>query len=142
MDNLGQNLKALRKSRGASQQNMADMLGVSLRTYQFYERGEYEPNIAYLCSLADYFQVSLDYLVGRSERVEIAIHLPERLRAQRERAGLSQAEAAERLCLAARAYRNYEDGSQRPDLETLAAMARLFQATTDHLLGLDGEEET
>ena len=94
MDNLGQNLKALRKSRGASQQNMADMLGVSLRTYQFYERGEYEPNIAYLCSLADYFQVSLDYLVGRSERVEIAIHLPERLRAQRERAGLSQAEAA------------------------------------------------
>ena len=43
------------------------MLGISLRAYQFYESGAYDPALPNLIALADYFQVSIDYLVGRSD---------------------------------------------------------------------------
>ncbi len=67
MEQLGERLRKLRKDRKVLQQTMADELGVSLRSYQFYESGEYDPNLPNLIALADYFQVSLDYLVGRSD---------------------------------------------------------------------------
>ena len=67
MGQLGERLRKLWKDRKVLQQTMADELGVSLRSYQFYESGEYDPNLPNLIALADYFQVSLDYLVGRSD---------------------------------------------------------------------------
>ena len=67
MKELGIRLKELRKVRGVGQKVVAEQLGVSLRSYQFYEDGTYDPNLPNLIALADYFQVSLDYLVGRSD---------------------------------------------------------------------------
>ena len=46
---------------------MAKLMGVGLRQYQRYERSEHEPNLAGWIFLADFFDVSLDYLVGRSD---------------------------------------------------------------------------
>jgi transcriptional regulator with XRE-family HTH domain len=46
---------------------MAAFLGITERGYQCYEQGEREPPIAKLIALADYFDVSIDYLVGRSD---------------------------------------------------------------------------
>ena len=46
---------------------MAIMLKLTLRQYQRYERGEQEPKLAGWLFLADFFNVSLDYLVGRSD---------------------------------------------------------------------------
>jgi len=65
MDNYLPNLKILRVSKKILQEDMASLLKCNLRTYQRYERGETEPNIATLFTLADYFGVSLDYLTGR-----------------------------------------------------------------------------
>lgn len=70
MEILGERLRKLRKDRKVLQQTMADELGVSLRSYQFYESGEYDPSLPNLIALADYFQVSIDYLVGRGDREE------------------------------------------------------------------------
>lgn len=67
---LGERLRKLRKDRKVFQQTMADELGVSLRAYQFYESGEYDPSLPNLIALADYFQVSVDYLVGRDGKEE------------------------------------------------------------------------
>ena len=55
----------LRKERGLKQQEVADGLGISLRAYQYYERGEREPQVSVLIRMADYFDLSLDELVGR-----------------------------------------------------------------------------
>ena len=55
----------LRKERGLKQQEVADGLGISLRAYQYYERGEREPQLSVLIRMADYFDLSLDELVGR-----------------------------------------------------------------------------
>jgi transcriptional regulator with XRE-family HTH domain len=60
-------LKDLRRKHKVSQRELADLLGVSTRAWRFYEASNKEPNIAGLIALADYFNVSLDYLVGRSD---------------------------------------------------------------------------
>lgn len=64
---LGQRLKDLRKQKKVGQKEVAELLGLSLRTYQFYECGAYDPSLLNLVVLADYFQVSTDYLLGRSD---------------------------------------------------------------------------
>ena len=60
-------LKELRENAGLKQTELAAMMGITERQSQRYERGEGEPKLAGWIWLADYFQVSLDYLVGRSE---------------------------------------------------------------------------
>ena len=57
----------LRKSRNLTQKDIADNIGISVLGYQRYEYGTREPAFRVLISLADYFDVSLDYLVGRSD---------------------------------------------------------------------------
>ena len=59
-------LKELRLEKKLSQQDLADIMDVSLRQYRRYETGEFEPSLSGWIFLADYYQVSLDYLVGRS----------------------------------------------------------------------------
>ncbi len=58
-------LKELRKEKKLTQKDLAQLLNVAPTTYLGYEKGLNEPTIETLCKLADYYQVSLDYLVGR-----------------------------------------------------------------------------
>lgn len=59
------NLKNLREFERLSQKEIAKRLNLPYTTYRNYEIGRNEPTIETLCKLADYFNVSLDYLVGR-----------------------------------------------------------------------------
>jgi len=61
-----ENLVELRKLNKLTQQNVADYLGIKQPSYIRYERGEAEPSLTNLCKLADLFDVSVDYLLGRS----------------------------------------------------------------------------
>lgn len=67
MNTFCSRLKSLRSSKRKYQKDMALFLGISLRAYQLYESGDGYPSVPGLISLADYFNVSLDYLVGRSD---------------------------------------------------------------------------
>ena len=58
-------LKEIRKSAKKTQQEVADVLGIPLRTYQNYEREIHDPDTDVICKLADYYGVTLDYLAGR-----------------------------------------------------------------------------
>lgn len=60
-------LQQLKNERGLLQKDIATDNHLSLRAYQYYERGERQPTLPVLLALADYFNVSLDYLVGRSD---------------------------------------------------------------------------
>lgn len=60
-------LREVRKSKGKKLQETADCVGIKLRSYQAYEQGTNEPNIEKLILLADFFDVSLDYLMGRTD---------------------------------------------------------------------------
>ncbi len=59
------NLKRLRKEKGVTQRTLADAVMVSQQSINKYENHSVEPDIDTLIRIADYFGVSLDYLVGR-----------------------------------------------------------------------------
>ncbi len=56
-------LKDLRIASGTTQKDVAESIGCTATVYSRYEREEREPDIQTLCKLANYFQVSIDYLV-------------------------------------------------------------------------------
>lgn len=60
-------LKELRKEKGLSQLQLATDLHATQNTISRYETGEREPGIAELIKIADCFNVSVDYLIGRTE---------------------------------------------------------------------------
>lgn len=62
-----QNLKALRIRKGISQQQLADVIGVSQQSINKYENHMIEPDISTLMALADFFNTSVDYLIGHTE---------------------------------------------------------------------------
>ncbi len=64
-------LKALRKEKRLTQRQMAELLACTERHYQKIEYGEVNLPTLDLMLLADYFEVSADYLLGRTDRREI-----------------------------------------------------------------------
>lgn len=67
MSNLKERLKELRLAKQLKQNEFAKHLDISDRTVRHYENGDREPDIDKLIEIADFFEVSLDYLVGRSD---------------------------------------------------------------------------
>jgi len=64
---LGENLNKTRKLKGFTAQHMADILEIDIRLYRKYESNGCFPKIPTLIKIADYLDVSLDYLVGRNK---------------------------------------------------------------------------
>jgi len=67
MLDISERLKLCRKKKGKTQKDIALLLGVSERAYRHYELSDREPPLSTAAALADAFDVSLDYLVGRSD---------------------------------------------------------------------------
>ena len=59
-------LRELREQKGVTQKEVANAVGCTSTVYSRYERGEREPDISMLCSLADFFNVSIDSIIGYS----------------------------------------------------------------------------
>ena len=65
--NFSDRLGVLRKEKVVSFVVLGNFLGLTDEAVRLLERGKRSPSFEVLCSLADYFDVSLDYLVGRSD---------------------------------------------------------------------------
>lgn len=70
MSTFSERLRTCRKAT-ATQKAMANHLEISERAYQHYEAGTREPNLDMLCKLADFFDVSTDYLLCRTDKPEV-----------------------------------------------------------------------
>ena len=64
-------LKEIRRAKGISQLKLAIDLHTSQNTISRYETGEREPGINELIKIADYFNISVDYLLGRTNNPKI-----------------------------------------------------------------------
>ncbi len=64
---LSKRLREARMKRGYTQQNIADRVLVSIRTYQKYEQGVRYPSYEVLIELANELQLSIDWLLGRDD---------------------------------------------------------------------------
>lgn len=71
MYDLSAQFKKIRKEKNLTQKQVAVGVGISEQAYQRYEYGRIVPSALMLIALADYFDVSLDYLVGRSDKPEV-----------------------------------------------------------------------
>ena len=60
-------LAELRRARGASQRQVAADLGISQALLSHYENGAREPGLRFVCRVCEYYGVTADYLLGRSE---------------------------------------------------------------------------
>ena len=65
--NYSERMKLLRTEQHYSQQKVASLLGIALRSYQYYERGQREPMVSVIIALAELYGVSADYLLGMSD---------------------------------------------------------------------------
>lgn len=68
MGSFPERLKALRQEKNITQRAIANYLNITDTAYGFYEQGKNYPNMDILIKLADFFEVSLDFLVGRSNK--------------------------------------------------------------------------
>lgn len=67
---LADRIKKLRKKKGVSQLQLAEAIGVKKNTVSTWERGTRKPDLNALCLLSEYFDVSLEYLLGTSDEEE------------------------------------------------------------------------
>lgn len=65
-----QNIRNLREDNDKKQQELADYLNIKQTTYSKYELGKINIPIEVFIKLADYYGVSIDYIVGRSSKKE------------------------------------------------------------------------
>ena len=66
MATFAENITALRKKQNKKRQEVADDLGISRSSLEYYEKNKRKPDIEVLTKIADYYNVSADYLLGRT----------------------------------------------------------------------------
>lgn len=145
MEKFHEKLKVLRKKKGLTQKDIADLVHVNRVTYTNWEQGMRESNFEKLSMLACIFDVSIDYLL--SENLEISkesyLKLKEekknlfsvRLKELRLQHGFSQEELAKRIGIKQSSYSDWETGKCKPNYEGLEKIADFFGVSLDWLVG-------
>lgn len=72
--NFNERLRFLREKNRLTQKELAEILGISKSTYVKYERGEREPKFSILLDLSKHYNVSIDFLLGRSDEEDKNIY--------------------------------------------------------------------
>lgn len=72
MEVFAERIKALRLERELTQEAVGEIIGVKRYAVYSYEKGRACPEMKGLVALADYFEVSMDYLAGRTDKREVS----------------------------------------------------------------------
>lgn len=129
-------IRELREAKGMQQKELAIDLCVSQPTISDWESGRKVPSARSTQKLAAYFNVSIDYLLGKEEESERAIaFLPERL--EEAMNGMSCEELAQKFDGSAKVISLYLEGKRKPSKVTLHLMALYLGVNPEWLYGLD-----
>lgn len=140
---LGKRLQQLRNKFELTQEELAKILCMSRSTYAQYEVDRRKPDYDTLQRIADYFKVSTDFLLGRTEHSGLEEgYFPSRLKMRREQNGISLEELAESLNIPLTDIAQFETGEKYPDLSTLKALAVYLNCSVDFLLGRSSEAKS
>lgn len=143
MSNFNNQLKTLRQETGLSQQELANKIGISKSSINMYERGEREPGIETLKRMADFFNVDIDYLLGKSQvkRKTVKIKnysqkvIAKNIQNLRKEANMSKSQLADLLNVKETVVANIESGKVVPDKDTIFNICDIFHTTPDFLDG-------
>lgn len=147
MNLFGMRLKELRQEKGLTQAELGSILGCIDRNVQKMEYGRSNVPIKNLIFLADYFDVSLEYLIGRSdngqppeerysmEKIKDLKIFSQHLKDLRKEKGMKQREMAELLKKTERHYQDIEAGKINIPTLMLIQIADFFEVSLDYLVG-------
>lgn len=139
-----QNMKTifrdLRKEKSLTQMELAKILNIDQTTVSKWEVGKAIPDYDTLQRLADFYNVSVDYLLGRENKHFVNPTFEHntaklKLKELREQKGITQEKLANELGLTRSVISMYEINASEPDLETLCKIAAYFYVSVDYLLG-------
>lgn len=128
-------LKQLRNKAGLTQTEMCSMFGVAQNTYSQWETDKREPDFKTLSRIADYFHVSVDYLLGRDSAAGPApsLSVAQNLKHYRKLAGLRTVQAAQLAGVPGKRWLDWEQGNALPTDEELAFAAAALEVSVDDL---------
>lgn len=133
---LGKKLLYLRNKHELTQVELAKIFCMSRSTYAQYEVNRRKPDYDTLQRIADYYKVSTDFLLGRTEDSVIEeSNFPSRLKRIRELNGISLNQLAENLNVAQTDVSQFETGEKYPDPSALKVLADSLNCSVDYLLG-------
>lgn len=130
---LAQNIKYLREQKGITQNEMANVFGISQSATGNWETGERKPNIEMIVRLADYFGVTLDDLVLKDLKPPIPLYVSN-IRYLRKKHEMTQGDIARFLDVSKANYCKYENGSVDVGIEKLLKLSDFFGVTLDELI--------
>lgn len=139
-----QNMKTifrdLRKEKSLTQMELAKILNIDQTTVSKWEVGKAIPDYDTLQRLADFYNVSVDYLLGRENKHFVSPTFEQntaliRLKELRESKNLTQAKLAEILGVGRTTITMYEKGAIVPPADILQKLANYFDVSVDYLLG-------
>lgn len=147
MSVMSERLRLLRKENGISQQKMAENIGIARTNYKNYESMQSFPPISVLIKIAATFDISIDYLTGRTDEqrtisetydAESITPFSVRVKELREAHKLTQEVVSKEIGLAFKStYVSYERAEKEPSLPRLIALADLFGVSLDYLVGFN-----
>lgn len=148
MEKFHEKLKMLRKKKGLTQQEVAELVHVERGVYTNWELGNRNPNYENLSMLVCIFDVSLDYLLGdyleiskerylklKKQKEEKKNLFSVRLKELRLRHGFNQEELAKQIGIKRNSYSDWEHGKCKPNYEKLEKIADFFGVSLDWLFG-------
>lgn len=148
MIKFNEQLRLLRQERGFSQQEFADRIGLSKSSINMYERGEREPGIDTLTRIAAFFDVDIDFLLGKtsSRRKSLILgakknqNIAHNIQHHREEANLSQKQFACLLGVDEDTVVKLENGQQKLDKEMLYKICDILKLIPGNIIPRDDEE--
>lgn len=152
MVSFGDRLRLLRKEMKLTQDELAETFHINKSSISRYENNCQLPEYDLLQKIADFFNVSLDYILGKTDIANINIHLDniksilnhepsctktfgDTLELLRLKNGWTQTELAKILSVAKGTVSNWENNNRFPDKNMLINLADIFNVSIDLLLG-------
>lgn len=141
MARLSDRIKELRKSGAMTQEEFGKIFGIVKSTVSLYESGKSTPNDEIKEKICEYFGVSLDYLLGRSDYIitpkETVLDSPIdfSIRNCIGRTGYSYEEVAKMLQIDPHELESYASGTSVPPYSVVYALSEICEVSTDCLLG-------
>lgn len=148
MSNFNSQLKMLRQEIGISQQDLAEKIGVSKSSINMYERGEREPGIETLKRMAIFFNVDMDYLLGKTnipKRQSLKIgarmnrSIAHNIQHHREQANLTQKQFADLLDVDESIVIALESGQNALEKEMLYKICDVLQLIPGNIMPRDDD---
>lgn len=135
MSSFGQRLKFLREERGDNQEKIANMLGISRAAISKYENDEREPDMKTILALTNYFDVSVDFLFGKTPIRGNPHNIQENLKLIFGESPIEQIQAdilrTIGVNFSIEDLKNYISGNRIPSLKSLIALADYAQVSLD-----------